>query len=210
MIIKKVSINDIILPEYNPREITDEELTKLKNSINEFGYVEPIILNDVNNHVVGGNQRATCLKELGYEEVDAVIIHEEDINREKALNIALNKISGEWDFEKLGEILDELTINDFNIELTGFDDLEVEILTLTEDFEQITPYEEDYPEYNEEPEDYVEVEGEIPNQTYSVIISFEDKTTANEFISSLGVDKEMKQNSVVINQDELEIDKDLS
>ena len=126
MEIVKVNINELISPEYNPRQITDEEMEKLKNSINEFGYIAPIIVNKHNNHIVGGNQRYEALKSLGYTDVDVVFVDEQDIQREKALNIALNKISGEWDFVKLADIIDDLELNDFDISLTGFDDLELE------------------------------------------------------------------------------------
>lgn len=125
MKIEKVDINDLISPNYNPREISPEEMEKLKTSIEEFGYVDPIIVNEVNNHIVGGNQRYEALKELGYETVDVVYVHEEDSNREKALNIALNKISGEWDNEKLTQIFNEMSFEGFDITLTGFEDFEI-------------------------------------------------------------------------------------
>jgi ParB-like chromosome segregation protein Spo0J len=69
---------------------------------------------------VGGNQRLKALRELGIEEVDVVVV---DINdaKEKALNVALNKISGEWDFPKLKDLLTDIDTGDFDIELTGFD-----------------------------------------------------------------------------------------
>lgn len=135
MEIVKVDINDLISPEYNPRQITDDEMEKLKNSINEFGYVDPIIVNKHNNHIVGGNQRYCALKSLGYNEVDVIFINEPDLNREKALNIALNKISGEWDEVKLHPLLEELSLSEFDIELTGFDDLELTELRFENDIE---------------------------------------------------------------------------
>ena len=122
---EKVNMESLVSPEYNPRTITSEEMEKLKNSINEFGYVDPIIVNRVNNHIVGGNQRFLALKELGYDEVDVIFIVEEDINREKALNIALNKISGDWDEEKLEHIFQDLEFNGFDLTFTGFDNVEV-------------------------------------------------------------------------------------
>ena len=150
MEIVKVDINELISPEYNPRQITDEEMGKLKNSINEFGYIAPIIVNKHNNHIVGGNQRYEALKELGYEEIDVVYIHEKDENREKALNIALNKISGEWDFVKLADIIDELELNDFDIPLTGFDEQELENFYIEEEnpkeHEPVEVAEDDYDE----------------------------------------------------------------
>ena len=130
MEIVKVDINELISPEYNPRQITDEEMEKLKNSINEFGYIAPIIVNKHNNHIVGGNQRYEALKSLGYTDVDVIFIDEQDLNREKALNIALNKISGNFDNVKLKEILIELHDDDFNLDLTGFGKIELTDLNI--------------------------------------------------------------------------------
>lgn len=152
MEIFKVDINELISPEYNPRQITDDEMGKLKNSINEFGYIAPIIVNKHNNHIVGGNQRYEALKSLGYTDVDVVFVDEPDLNREKALNIALNKISGEWDFVKLEDIIDDLELNDFDISLTGFDDHELENFGIEEDqkeHEQVEVAEDDYEEPDE-------------------------------------------------------------
>ena len=152
MEIVKVDINELISPEYNPRQITDDEMEKLKNSINEFGYIAPIIVNKHNNHIIGGNQRYEALKSLGYTDVDVVFVDEPDLNREKALNIALNKISGEWDFVKLADIIDELELNDFDIPLTGFDDSELENFGIEEDQNEHEPVEvaeDDYEEHDE-------------------------------------------------------------
>ena len=121
MEIVKVDINELISPEYNPRQITDDEMEKLKNSINEFGYVVPIIVNKHNNHIVGGNQRYEALKQLGYNMIDVIYIDEPDINKEKALNIRLNNLSGEWDTNKLQNILDDLKLQEFDVSLTGSD-----------------------------------------------------------------------------------------
>ena len=145
-----VDINELISPEYNPRQITDDEMEKLKNSINEFGYIAPIIVNKHNNHIIGGNQRYEALKSLGYTDVDVVFVDEPDLNREKALNIALNKISGEWDFVKLADIIDELELNDFDIPLTGFDEQELENFYIEEEnpkeHEPVEVAEDDYDE----------------------------------------------------------------
>lgn len=150
MEIVKVDINELISPEYNPRQITDDEMEKLKNSINEFGYIAPIIVNKHNNHIIGGNQRYEALKSLGYTDVDVVFVDEPDSNREKALNIALNKISGEWDFVKLADIIDELELNDFDIPLTGFDEQELENFYIEEEnpkeHEPVEVAEDDYDE----------------------------------------------------------------
>lgn len=116
------NVKDLKPAKYNPRKDLkpgDKEYEKIKNSINVFGYVEPIIINS-DNTIIGGHQRLKVLKDLGYTEVECVQV-DIDKDQEKALNIALNKISGEWDFEALESLLHELRDADFDIELTGFD-----------------------------------------------------------------------------------------
>ena len=158
MEIVKVGINELISPEYNPRQITDEEMEKLKNSINEFGYVAPIIVNKHNNHIVGGNQRYEALKQLGYTMIDVIYINEPDINKEKALNIRLNNLSGEWDTNKLQNILDDLKLQEFDVSLTGFD-IEVQKFEF-----------DDNPHiYNEPSSDIVGMSGEDQEETVDEI-----------------------------------------
>jgi DNA modification methylase len=126
---KKIQISDLKHATYNPRKDLkpgDAEFEKIKKSIKEFGYCDPIILNS-DLTIIGGHQRAKVLKELGNTEVDCVIIEIDKI-KEKALNIALNKISGEWEFESLAKLLDELKTEDYDIELSGFDMKEAEKL----------------------------------------------------------------------------------
>lgn len=91
---------DLKAAEYNPRKALtpdDAEYQKIRRSIEEFGYVDPIIINE-DGTIIGGHQRATVLKDLGYQEVDVVVVAL-DKQREKALNIALNKISTRMDAE---------------------------------------------------------------------------------------------------------------
>lgn len=132
MNIEKANINDLISPDWNPRQITEEELKKLETSLNEFGYIEPIIVNEVNMHIVGGNQRCKALKQLGYTEVDVVYVHIEDIHKEKACNVALNKISGDWDSDKLKVVLEEIELSPIDVSLTGFDEIELTEMEIKE------------------------------------------------------------------------------
>lgn len=121
MEIQKITINKLIPATYNPRKDlkpSDAEYQKIKRSITEFGYVAPIIVNS-NMTVIGGHQRLKVLKELGYTEVECVVVDLEQ-NKEKALNIALNKISGDWDNDKLEELLAELKQTDIDMDITGF------------------------------------------------------------------------------------------
>ena len=121
MNVETVKISELISPEYNPRHITPEAMESLKQSLDEFGYISPVIVNKHNNHILAGNQRITALKQLGYNEIDVIYINEPDINREKALNIRLNNNSGDWDIGKLDTIFQDLELTGFDLTLTGFE-----------------------------------------------------------------------------------------
>ena len=103
MLIERKHTADLIPADYNPRKDLkpgDPEYDKLKRSMEQFGYVEPVIWNKSTGRVVGGHQRLKVLMDMGVTEVECVVV-EMDEEREKALNIALNKISGDWDKDKL-------------------------------------------------------------------------------------------------------------
>ncbi len=89
--------------------------------------MEPVIFNRLTGNVVGGHQRLKVLLALGHTEIDCVVV-EFDAQREKALNIALNKIQGEWDEDKLAELMAELDVGAFDVSLTGFDATEIDEL----------------------------------------------------------------------------------
>mgnify|MGYP004555372067 CR=1 FL=1 len=126
---KKLKINSLIPASYNPRKKLkpgDAEYEKIKNSITEFGYVDPIIVNS-DMTIIGGHQRWSVLKALGYDEVDCVVI-EIDKTKEKALNIALNKVTGEWNKELLADLIKDLQSLDYDISMTGFEPPEIDEL----------------------------------------------------------------------------------
>ena len=103
MQIEKKNVSQLLPADYNPRKDLkpgDKEYEKLKRSIEQFGYVEPVIWNATTSRVVGGHQRLKVLIDMGITEVECVIV-EMGEEKEKALNVALNKISGEWDNDKL-------------------------------------------------------------------------------------------------------------
>ena len=130
MNIEKKNVKDLLPADYNPRKDLkpgDPEYEKLKRSIEQFGYVEPVIWNEKTGRVVGGHQRLKVLTDMGITEVDVVVV-DMDTEKEKALNIALNKISGEWDTEKLALVIADLQGTDFDVSLTGFDTEELEDL----------------------------------------------------------------------------------
>ncbi len=138
MRIESKEISELIPAPYNPRKDIqpgDVEYEKLKRSLHEFGYVEPVIWNAQTGHVVGGHQRLKVLRELGETEIDCVIVDLTDAE-EKALNIALNKISNDWDIEKLEALLRDLQSTDIDISLTGFDLEDIDALLNVEEIEE--------------------------------------------------------------------------
>ncbi len=124
MLIQKIPITQICPAKYNPRQDLkpgDPEYDKLKKSIKKFGYVVYLVWNKRTGNLISGHQRLKILIELGFTEVEVIVV-DLSLADEKALNLALNKISGEWEQDKLAQMLEELkTIPDFDIELTGFD-----------------------------------------------------------------------------------------
>jgi hypothetical protein len=124
MQIRTIALDRINPAPYNPRldlKPGDPEYQKLERSLNEFGCVEPLVWNNRTGHLVGGHQRFKILKARGHTHLRVSVV-DLPLEREQALNIALNKISGDWDEKKLAELLDELTrVPGLEIELTGFD-----------------------------------------------------------------------------------------
>lgn len=130
MEIKRIPLDEINPAKYNPRKDLkpgDPEYEKLKKSMETFGYVEPIIWNKRTGNIVGGHQRLKIVMEQGQAKIDCVVV-DLDQTQEKALNVALNKVSGEWDLPKLADLISELDSELFDISLTGFDAAEIEDL----------------------------------------------------------------------------------
>ena len=122
-------LKDLSPAKYNPRAQLipgDVEYQNIKRSIEAFGYVDPIIVNS-DGTIIGGHQRYTVLKDLGYTEAQVVVV---DLNKEneKALNIALNKITGNWDEDLLADLIAEIDLSEVDVGLTGFSAEEVEEL----------------------------------------------------------------------------------
>lgn len=138
--IETKKINELHPAAYNPRKDLqpgDEEYEKIRRSIDEFGLVDPIVWNESTGNIVGGHQRYKVLVDMGYTEVDVSVVSL-DMDREKALNVALNKISGEFDRDKLTLLLDELNNSMIDVELTGFgmDEL-ADLLSVYNDVDEI-------------------------------------------------------------------------
>jgi hypothetical protein len=106
MKIKKIDINKLQPASYNPRQISTKQYKDLKESVNRFGVVDPIIINK-DMTVIGGHQRLKVCKDLKHTEIDCVVL---DLTKEeeRELNIRLNKSGGEFDLDILA--------NEFEIE----------------------------------------------------------------------------------------------
>lgn len=122
--IRTIPISKIIAAPYNPRldlQPGDPEYEKLERSLEEFGCVEPLVWNRRSGHLVGGHQRLKVLIAKGQTRATVSVV---DLSpeKERALNLALNRISGAWDEAKLAAVLEELiALPDFELGLTGFD-----------------------------------------------------------------------------------------
>jgi ParB-like chromosome segregation protein Spo0J len=128
--IRVIPITQIKPAKYNPRKDLhpgDPEYQKIKQSIKEFGLVEPLIWNERTGNLVGGHQRLKVLIEQGVNEVECSVVDLDD-KAEKALNVAVNKIGGEWDIPKLAELINDIDGDGFDVQITGFDQNEIDKL----------------------------------------------------------------------------------
>ena len=108
MNLRRISVEKLKPAKYNPRKDLrpgDPAYEKIKRSLHDFGYVDPVIWNEVTGNIVGGHQRYKVLLAEGVTEIDCVVVHIEDAQAEKALNIALNKAVGEWEPKALADLL---------------------------------------------------------------------------------------------------------
>ena len=113
---------DLRPAEYNPRKkLTpdDPEYIQIRNSLNEFGYADPIVINS-DGTIIKCHQRRNVMMDLGYTEAEVIILDIQDKAKEKALNIALNKITGKWDNAILKDLLVELDLEGYDFSVTGF------------------------------------------------------------------------------------------
>jgi len=117
-----IKISKLKLAEYNPRKISEKDLASLKRSLEKFGFIQPVVINK-DFTVISGHQRIKAWKELGHDDVPTIQLSVSK-NEEKALNLAMNKIGGEWDIDKLYTVMNDLRITD-ELEFTGFDEKEV-------------------------------------------------------------------------------------
>ncbi|WP_166830537.1 ParB N-terminal domain-containing protein [Thalassoroseus pseudoceratinae] len=163
MQLRTLPITDLKPAPYNPRVELKPGMPgyeRLARSLDEFELVQPVVWNEQTGHVVGGHQRLSVLRDRGVTEVPAVVVSL-SLEREKALNIALNNanVGGDWDPTKLVELLSDLDgQEDFDATLTGFDAEELKNLVLAPDPNFAPETSEDTPET----EPIVQVTFEIP------------------------------------------------
>lgn len=141
----KALINDLVGADYNPRQMPDREMKALMGSLREFGCVQPVVARKSDGLILGGHQRVEAMKRILAEDKVAStgytipVVWVADITDEKAklLNVALNKIHGDWDFEKLGELFESIQTTTTSsasapLEVTGFSAKEIDdIIKLT-------------------------------------------------------------------------------
>lgn len=146
--IRTLKATELNAAVYNPRkdlQPEDTEYQKLRRSIEEFGYVEPIIWNERTKTVVGGHQRLKVLLEKGADEIQCVVV-DVDEKDEKILNVLLNKVKGRWDIGKLSDLLQEL--NELGeLDMTGYEEWELQALLMQYDHIKDL-MEEDFSDYD--------------------------------------------------------------
>lgn len=128
MEIRVIPADQINAAAYNPRidlQPEDLEYQRLKRSIEQFGYIDPIIWNERTGNMVGGHQRHKIMvNEHGCTELAVSVVNLDD-QQERLLNIALNKVSGGWDDDALARLLTELQEDGADISLSGFDSVDL-------------------------------------------------------------------------------------
>lgn len=125
MEVKKISIDKLKPAEYNPRSLTKKEYQDLKNSLERFGFVEPLVVNSAKereNIIIGGHQRWRVAKDMGYNEVPVAYVKISEIEKEQELNLRLNKNLGHFDYDLLANFDEDLLL-DVGFENEELDDI---------------------------------------------------------------------------------------
>lgn len=192
MNIETKRLEDLNPAKYNPRKELkpgDPTFEKLKRSIETFGYVEPIIWNERTGNVVGGHQRLSVLKSIGETQAECVVVNMPE-DKEKELNVALNKITGEWEPSKLEQLLGELD-EAGAMELTGFDFSELEEMRV--DYGHIQNLlEEDF--FNTPGKD----KAEKNSFTMTFVIKGEDAKAVEAFVTGCETAKSQIKNRIMV------------
>jgi ParB-like chromosome segregation protein Spo0J len=161
---KQIDLDKVKEAEYNPRQITDEELKKLKESLQKFGCVRPLVINEKTGNLVSGHQMLKAAKELKLKTLPYLPVNVSD-KEEKVLNLALNKISGSWDDAKLSSIL--LGLDDPELlKISGFGDSEINAIKNQYNFEDIA---HEYRQLESEAREELEWKAKVDKKEYERI-----------------------------------------
>lgn len=181
-----VLIDKLIPADYNPRRISERAKEGLRNSIKEFGVVQEIVVNKRNGIVVGGHQRLAVLKEMGVKEVPVVYV-DLDEKKEKALNVALNHLSGEFDNDKLEDILGEISEDNIFESLT-LDDTETWRISQLNELSQ-----------DQESDEWVGMpEFEAADKPLVLNIIFEDEEARQKFVKDYKIKVKTKKGKALV------------
>ena len=139
------NVSDLIPADYNPREVTKKQYSEIKESIDKFGLVDPLIVNihpDRKNILVGGHQRLQVIKDIGSKTAPCVEVNLDE-KQEQELNIRLNKNQGQWNFDSLANFFDTDSLIGWGFDYKELSftleplDLDTEELSLDKKFEVI-------------------------------------------------------------------------
>lgn len=213
MEIRRMKLEDLHPADYNPRiqlKAGDPEYEALKTSLETNGTVVPVVWNEETGRVVGGHQRLAVLREMGAEEVEVSVVHMTE-TQEKQANIALNRIEGEWDEEKLRDLFTELDTED--IFSTGF--TEAELRTIYPEglddgpiFDGGAGGKDDSETDDERDDEEKDAESEATGDEFVVFLSFPSKETAEAWVRGEGYEPEFSAGRNMIIQMEDEADED--
>lgn len=188
MEIRRMKLSDLRPADYNPRvelKPGEPEYEALKVSIETDGTVLPIIWNETTGRIVGGHQRLRLLTDMGVEETDVSVVRFDE-TKEKQANVALNRIEGDWDEEKLHDLFAELDTDE--IFSTGFTEAELHSIYPEgdeEDTDDIYGDTDDEQSEDDDAEESAAVEAE-----FTVFLSFPSKKAAEEWLKSEGIEQD--------------------
>lgn len=186
MNIKRIKLADVKPAAYNPRRQLkpgEKEYEALKASISRWSLVEPLVVNLRTGNLVGGHQRYNVLLDLGHTEAEAAVV-DLDEKEEKLLNVALNKIKGQWDYSRLEEIFQEYELEEAKV--TGFTGQEIAlILAKNDDVEDPAAWQDDEEDEEDEDPDFL-------GASWVVTLTFRSSRDAQRWIDRMGYDATAK------------------
>lgn len=186
MNIKRIKLADVKPAAYNPRRQLkpgEKEYEALKASISRWSLVEPLVVNLRTGNLVGGHQRYNVLLDLGHTEAEAAVV-DLDEKQEKLLNVALNRIEGQWDYSRLEEIFQEYELEEAKV--TGFTGQEIAlILAKNDDVEDPAAWQDDEEDEEDEDPDFL-------GASWVVTLTFRSSRDAQRWIDRMGYDATAK------------------